>query len=372
MCRSFKANKMNLKKSRTIRLLTRYYKEKNYIERLSYLKNAAFPYVNSIELDSRCNLKCIFCPRDDDSREQGYMSTELIQEILRHNPESFGHRTLFLHYGGESLLHPQLGKAISILVNHGLNCNLSTNCSALHKYKSKEIIESGLQHITLSMDSLNKEDYEKYRGGKYDQTVKNIIDFLRLKKEKGSVFPITHLQIIETPEARLNLESYLEFWKRYPIDFIHIKGFIGRANQLKGLNTEFVTKQYRGNHRVPCRWFWEMVNITWNGIVNICCHDFQGKLPLGDLRKNTLREIWNSERVLEIRRNHIQGYYDNGLCESCEDFRGHAKGLFSKTAFAKVFFDFGPDANLERIVYARKSTNNLSNGIKSIVKSILN
>lgn len=300
------------------------------------------------------------------------MDIGLIRKIMEDNPDSFGHRTLFLHYGGESLLHPRLGEAIATVAGHGVRCNLSTNGAALGKKKSLEIIESGLHEITLCMDSHHKEDYEKYRvGAKFERTRRNIIEFLEMKAKMGSRTPLTRLQIIETPESRDEFDAFVDFWRPYPVDFIHIKRFIGRAGQLDGLNEDLVMKEYVGSSRVPCKWFWEMVNVTWNGIVNICCQDYQGKLPLGDLRKNTLREIWNSPRVREIRKNHIEGNFDNGLCGSCKDYRGHNEKLLSKTAMKKILLGLDRTSMAEEVIYARDSSNRWITGIKKAVKSAL-
>jgi hypothetical protein len=43
-----------------------------------------------------------------------------------------------------------------------------------------------------------------------------------------------------------------------------------------------------------------VMNVLWNGVVNMCCMDSQNEIILGDCNKNTLKEIWSSDLRKQI------------------------------------------------------------------------
>jgi hypothetical protein len=57
-----------------------------------------------------------------------------------------------------------------------------------------------------------------------------------------------------------------------------------------------------------------------DGTVNMCCFDFDGKLLLGDLKKQTLEETFGSLAFKKILRHHTSGDYKGSglICENCD------------------------------------------------------
>jgi hypothetical protein len=57
-----------------------------------------------------------------------------------------------------------------------------------------------------------------------------------------------------------------------------------------------------------------------DGTVNMCCFDFDGKLLLGDLKTQTLKEIFESSMFKKILKHHTTGdFKESGLiCENCD------------------------------------------------------
>ena len=47
--------------------------------------------------------------------------------------------------------------------------------------------------------------------------------------------------------------------------------------------------------------------IWWDGICNPCDSDYKSYLQFGDAKKNTIKEIWNSNRHKELRKIHTDG-----------------------------------------------------------------
>jgi len=67
-----------------------------------------------------------------------------------------------------------------------------------------------------------------------------------------------------------------------------------------------------------------MLNINWTGQGILCCNDYHGAVDLGNVRDQSLVEIWNSPAMHQYRL-HLQNKNRHlPLCDKC-DFGG---GMF--------------------------------------------
>jgi radical SAM protein with 4Fe4S-binding SPASM domain len=58
--------------------------------------------------------------------------------------------------------------------------------------------------------------------------------------------------------------------------------------------------------------------IGYNGDVLLCCMDWRRQVVLGNVRRQTLREVWHGERYREYRRLQAQHRsHDLDLCRDC-------------------------------------------------------
>ena len=95
------------------------------------------------------------------------------------------------------------------------------------------------------------------------------------------------------------------------------------------MNLHIITKKIRA--RPPCYYLWKSFVIQWNGEVVPCCRDYDSKIVLGDVNKQTLLEIWNGKKLRKLRAEAIKGNFKNGLCDNCYD---------TSTAMPKKFYPF--------------------------------
>ena len=62
------------------------------------------------------------------------------------------------------------------------------------------------------------------------------------------------------------------------------------------------------------------MSIYVDGRVTVCCFDYDGKYVVGDLKKETLEEIWNNKKMRLIRRQFKKGKInENPLCKDCKE-----------------------------------------------------
>ncbi|OHE54978.1 MAG: hypothetical protein A2Z47_00530 [Thermodesulfovibrio sp. RBG_19FT_COMBO_42_12] len=267
----------------------------------------------------------------------GYMDWDVYKKIIDEAKGFVFDINLFV--GGESLFHKRLPDMIRYAKENGIRTRLSTNATVLTKDKTKALLDAGLDFIIFSFDGYDKEVYEKVRvNANFEKTLGNIKGFLEEKKRRGSAKPYVVLQVIEfqpaqpvqpvgtefnsvpdpaaVPEAEKR-NAFLKGLEGLPIDKISIiepHTFGGKISRESDKKFRTVGRKY-----VPCTFLWYSMSIRWDGTVVPCCVDLSGDMPLGDVRKETLLEIWNGQKLIELREKIASGRYtDVPLCKGCD------------------------------------------------------
>ena len=70
--------------------------------------------------------------------------------------------------------------------------------------------------------------------------------------------------------------------------------------------------------RYPCVLLWYMLAVNSNGEVSTCSVDWNYSGSVGNVHEQSLKEIWNGDRIREIRRNQLNGIWnDPDVCDEC-------------------------------------------------------
>ncbi len=115
-----------------------------------------------ISLTNRCNLKCLYCHHEGETREiNNEMTCRTVVNIVRAS-QAFGvDRVKFS--GGEPLLRNDFEEIIKSLPKLR-DVSATTNGTNLSQ-RAKTLAESGLDRINISLPSLLPEQYRKITGG---------------------------------------------------------------------------------------------------------------------------------------------------------------------------------------------------------------
>lgn len=286
-----------------------------------------------IEPTSLCNLRCITCPTGRGSvHDPGAMGLDLYRKII---DEAAGFAADVNLIGrGDALLHPGIAEMVGYASGRGLHTRLETNATLLTPAMSEALISAGLGFISFSFDGYEKETYESIRrGADFEKTLRNILDFLAVKKRLRRAKPYTILQFIESAPFAAGASRGAErrFKRRFrglPLDaYRHVTPhrYAGEIEEgLAGTKYGFVRSGgWAGRlmriRYAPCMYPWCSLHIYWDGTVLPCCMDFHARFPLGNVRETRLLDLWNSERMRELRGRLAGGRYrESPLCASCD------------------------------------------------------
>ncbi len=280
----------------------------------------------NVELTNKCPMRCVMCPRTHHmTREQGAMTfdvfSQVIDELLSENPRWGENNKVWLHHFGESLLHPEVGRFIRYAVSRKVKASLSVNPFMLTEKRAEDLLQAEPYLIYASLDGHDDQSFARIRGvaGAYRQSHDNLIDFLRLKRTRGSATRV----VVSIIDFELNKES-IERLRTYWTSIEGIDGFL--IKPFETLDGSVAEINLFGRKKpcldvVSCSRPWETITVMWDGRVVPCCYDYNGKYVLGDVRHNKLSEIWNGERMQALRRAFLSQKVNNPLCKTCKNLR---------------------------------------------------
>lgn len=274
-----------------------------------------------IEITNTCNLNCSFCPKT--SREHKFMSCEEFK-IIAEKLKGYGNY-IYPHVLGEPLLHPDIEKILSVSENFGFKTIITTN-GTLIKEKSDILLKSNSLHrVNVSLHSFEANE-NKICLSEY---LKNIAQFALKLTEKGKIC-LLRLWNIDgefTKAENLLNEEILKLLEKelglsYTISSVLRKGKNLTVKKLLyiELAEKFQWPEISGkykNEECFCYGLRDQIGILCDGTVIPCCLDREGDIGLGNIFKNSLEEILNSERAVKFYDGFTARTAVENLCKTC-------------------------------------------------------
>jgi len=282
--------------------------------------NSKYPQKIILQTQSFCNGKCKFCPYDDlkELNSHGTMSDELLLKIVDDCVTNQKYIDTFMPYlMNEPLLDKRLEKKIDLIKTKlpETEVHILSNGFLLDDKRSEEIINSKLDWIGISFFGVNKDYYEQAMGIPFEVAKYRVDRFIKRAIEKrGSDFVmITFFKWGAIQD--LEVEEALEHWRGLGVTRIsHFEKGISRAGNVKNFPTLSHTMMKQCNSI----WTNEMIHILFNGDVILCCMDWRREHILGNVKEQTITEIWNGKKYLEVRKQ-LRGEKQLELiCRNCE------------------------------------------------------
>jgi radical SAM protein with 4Fe4S-binding SPASM domain len=284
------------------------------------------PEVFQVELTNHCPMTCVMCPRTESmSRALGYMDQDLFERVIQ-EISAFSSK-IFLHHFGDSLVHPKLGSFIRYASRHHVRSFLSTNAVLLTEKRSREMVDSGLQELVVSLDGVTSATNLAIRGRAAQDVAdaeRKVRYLLEYRRERKSRTPRLIMQFVLQKINQHEAGEWVAKWSSVEgIDAVKIKSYITWNGQDKHINLLRIAPVVKSDS-IVCDKPWTSVTILWDGRVVPCCFDYDGQYILGDLRTESLRDIWKGERMLALRRAHRERKLCNiDLCGHCTDKEGY-------------------------------------------------
>ncbi|NIM20743.1 MAG: radical SAM protein [Candidatus Latescibacteria bacterium] len=302
----------------------------------------------TVEPTNICNLRCIYCPQSDEKNHfingRGFMKYETYKVILDNILSDFTPRFVSLHRDGEPLLNKELDKFIEYTVLRGIHTGVSSNCTMLDPERARRLLDAGLGFIKTDFCA-DEYLFEKLRvGGNWKATYEGMTTILEEAKESDIRFQmnITDLSTHEVADetARTNMEKLRELFSKFEksvsISKVHFHNALDES-------IEIMTKDdYKKNHRTYtlCHHPWVHIVVDFRGNVVPCCRDLRSEYICGNLLKTTMKEIWNNDRFIRLRRALAERKPEEiNICAKCDlPYRGSYSGKNAVSKISNILF----------------------------------
>ncbi len=272
-----------------------------------------FPDHVYIELTNICNARCTICATPTMKRTREIMPMNLFRRIADECGRRRAKKILpFLH--GESLLVPRVVDYFRYLrkVAPQTHLNLTTNGSKLSAELAETFLgEDLLDSVIVSIDGPNKRIYETIRLGlNYDQVRHNVLHFIRRRNELGKSRPIVSIAMVTVEQNKQKREDLKRVWRE--ADEVRFSVYFNWAGKMPS--------QKRIAHKVNfCERIYHYITILADGRVAMCCFDSEAEYAVGDLKTQSIYEVWHSPAFLQKRRWLYQRNFDQlKLCANCD------------------------------------------------------
>ncbi len=247
-----------------------------------------------IEINRHCNYRCVFCPVAERPKPRGFMDDDLFTLVLERAAE-YGHiRYISLNHYSEPTLHPGLVNRVRLAAELNLQVRIHTNASLLNEEKIAALADLGNVDLVINLPSLDREAYERQTGAKlFDRVLENLESIHRHGIE--TTLSINSPRDSRDEAVRAINERFADMFGpsvAWPTD--------SRAGLID--KKEYVIPVRLSGRLAGCTVAVRQIQVSWEGRVFLCCQDFDQEVVFGDLRTETVREVAESDTIIEVRR----------------------------------------------------------------------
>jgi len=278
-----------------------------------------FPKVVIFEIVAGCNLSCIMCPQPKMTRPKGVMDLNLYKRLTNEIAETDPDTEVWATIMGELFVHKDLvfdylhhAKRVAHLNKVYINTNL-----VLFREEWIDRLEAcGLDKITVGIDAATEPTYDKVRvGGDFRAVERNIHAILKAKSEGRLPNLELILQFIVQDENEHEEEMFKEKWTGSGVT-IKVRQKLGWGLGVEAENLAIPTSE----RTIPCPWLMRTMSIHWTGDVAQCDAEWNGDRYVGNLNKQTIKEVW-MDQLLAKRKRHLVNDFDFEPCRDCKDWQ---------------------------------------------------
>ena len=290
-------------------------------------KNKRYPFILYIDTTNVCNLNCAVCSLTlNRAKKRRDISLEEFKGIINQMHNKI-HR-LHLSPCCEPTLNPNLFKMISHAKQINIeNVSLFTN----GMQDISNAVTSGLDEIYIALDGATAKTYRTFRrGGNFDTVKNNILKLSNARKKLGKQNPIIFLTFIVTKYNEHEIEEIKNLGKKLGVDYVQLK-FIDFGDKFMHLAKDFLPNNldysiYKNeklerkiyNNYSFCPIPWNECVVASDGSVYFCCkYAINKKYPVGNIFKNSFKDIWNNEKYKDFRTKFLNDENRTGICIHC-------------------------------------------------------
>jgi len=328
-----------------------------------------------LDINTNCNINCLYCwihsPLIKNHPKSQGLDLKIIKDIIDTSCK-WDVEEIVISGDGEPTLHPQIDGIINYIKDRGFPLILSTNAT-LGTNLFKTICR--VDHLYVNLSAAKNETYRELQcqnqDDMFDRVIGNLNLLSKMKSHRGK--PAITVAYIINDKNYQEIVDMIHLGEKLGVDRITFRfmeptietkpillsNYHSRKlkKSLKNISFDQIPiatnldqiyialNEYKKSiYNIPrCYTGWFNLLVDFNGNVSLCCHN--ENLIVGNIFKNSLKDIWNSQKAHNMR---LKGKYSfnikykpwKGECEYChwarfnryieDSVNNFSQGLFEK------------------------------------------
>ena len=271
------------------------------------------PLTLQIETTALCSARCSFCvyPEVGAARGLRHMDQALFEKIVDDAADLEVFAQYVLNGLGEPLLDPELERRIAYVcaADPGVAIKIYTHGAHLTPARWERLRDAGLTDLSISLNAVRADQHERVTGlrGAFDRICANAE--YALANARGASVRVHAVFNEAFPEA--DAHEFVRRWGHWEHGGV---GLVAREGNWAGA---------RPTDRPldPASCCWRALGglyILADGRVSPCCFDPLATLCFGDLKTQSLDEVYSSAAYVAFRKAHVENRADAyPICAGC-------------------------------------------------------
>ena len=289
-------------------------------------KTGEFPLAMDLELTRSCNLRCPMCHtlyiekpsykayKDGDTSK--FMQFDIFKKAIDEAVQYPEFSSVKLNLRGEPTLHPDFCDFVRYAKDNGV-LEVIMNTNGNYDMEAGDIYLSDIDEVAFSIDAVSPEVYKRVRvGGDLYLLYTNIFELMWFQKDYEKKIRI-RMSYVEQNLNKHETELFKQFWTAIGVDRITVNDVYNPGDKISG---DLGFKLTINKEEYCCPQLWQRLIVMCDGTVWPCCMAFdqQKDLYLGNIKDNSINELWLSNKLMYLRSMHQDGNYQAiKSCNSC-------------------------------------------------------
>ncbi len=259
--------------------------------------NDEYPRLVAVETTSRCNAECPFCPYNVRAREKTHMDQALFEKIIQDCTE-FPLPAIEPFLNGEPFVDPKIMDRLEMIRSRLPKTALRvySNGYALSPKRIDQLCGMGIDHLYISLNTLNPEKYKNIMGFNLERTLDNV-KYLTDSARRDKVARKITLRMTRMEDT--TVEEQREF-KKFCADQKVRCFIVGLFNYKGDISSPLPVPSYACEHITR-------LDILSSGKVALCCMDQEGAYSLGDVTNHSVLEVFRGAEARRYQDMHRSG-----------------------------------------------------------------
>jgi organic radical activating enzyme len=218
---------------------------------------------------------------------------------------------------GDPLLHEQVFELIAAAQHAGVRAiHLETDLLPDDPTVIDRLVASGIDVVSVHLPAATAATYAAVMGvDHFAQAIENIRAFVTRRHELGQGVPILVPTFVKCQANLAEMEAWYDQWLR-ALNAAVIRG----PGDFPGLIDDCGVADMSPPKRRACSRLWSRMTMLSDGRVASCEQDPTGQQIVGDVRTQSISEIWQ-RGLSELRGLHTRGWLsDTRLCAACREW----------------------------------------------------